>query len=95
MVLLHALKEHKIEIEVLHVNYGLRAEDSEKDELLVKVTAKAMGIKAHVLNVNLATQLESEGGNLQDEARKLRYEFFRQSSKQKRKQHFIYWTSPR
>lgn len=76
MVLLHILKKLGKDFTVLHVNYQLRGEDSEMDQNLIEDVCKAKNIPIVVKRINLQAQLEQHGGNLQDEARKVRYTFF-------------------
>ena len=77
MTLLHlAYKFHK-DIEVLHVNYKLRNEDSELDAQLVKDYCTNKKIPFHQLDYDLKSEIETEGGNLQNKARNIRYDFFK------------------
>lgn len=76
MVLLHLLSLSHSKLKVLHVNYGLREKDSDLDEEFVRETCKNLKIPIKVLKSNLKQQLLMENGNLQNEARKERYNFF-------------------
>ncbi len=76
MVLVHILHKLGKRISVLHVNYMLRGEDSERDQELVERVCQQKGITAHVKRVDFNIYLASSGGNLQDEARKVRYKYF-------------------
>ena len=76
MTLLSILKKAKWNIEVLHVNYQLRREDSDLDMNLVKDTCERLSIPFHLKRVDLQAILDSKGGNLQEIARKVRYTFF-------------------
>lgn len=78
MVLFHLLLKKGVPFEVAHVNYQLRGEDSNLDEELVKKTCNDHGITFHLKKTRLVDQLEVEGGNLQNEARKIRHAFFRE-----------------
>lgn len=82
MVLLALLHKLKIPLIALHVNYHLRGEDSDKDQALIETFCTNNAIPFEVKSVFLAEQLAQHGGNLQDEARKIRYAFF-ESIKQK------------
>ncbi|MFK7787598.1 MAG: tRNA lysidine(34) synthetase TilS [Crocinitomicaceae bacterium] len=75
MVLLHALHRLNINLRVIHVNYQLRGEDSELDAELVETTCRALGVPFEIRAINLKEQLEN-GGNLQEEARNVRYSWF-------------------
>jgi len=66
-----------VEREVLHVNYQLRGDDSDKDQLIVQQEAEKRGIKYSVHKVDLRDKLEQEGGNLQETARKMRYQLLK------------------
>ena len=70
MFLLNEYKRSKNVI-VCHVNYNKR-KDSKKDEQIVKNFCKKHNIKLKVLNVKKEVK-----GNFQNEARKIRYNFFK------------------
>lgn len=78
MLLLDLMFEEKLPIQVLHVNYHLRGEESEQDELLVRNYCESNRIPITVESIYLKENLEINGGNLQNEARKVRYDFFQQ-----------------
>lgn len=63
-------------VEALHVNYQLRGEESDKDEVFVRGLCDSLNIQLNVKKVNTNLMLKQNGGNLQDMARKIRYEFF-------------------
>lgn len=87
MTLLHLLHSLNRNVSAIHVNYLLRGEDSEKDQQLVEETCKKLGIPCHVKRVDLKRYLNEAGGNLQEQARKVRYSYF-ETFKVKR-DHFI------
>jgi tRNA(Ile)-lysidine synthase len=62
---------------LLHVNYGLRKNESDEDELFVKNLAKIKKVKIIVLDArnDMASFLSTKTG-IQKKARKLRYEWF-------------------
>lgn len=66
-------KEQGLSLELLHVNYGLRAEESDEDEAFVIEQAKLRGLKTHVLTVDKQSHPNS---GIQDWARQIRYEWF-------------------
>ena len=72
MALLTALKELDQQVFVVHLNYGLRGEDSDADQELVEYISEFYGFEAASFSVNYS----EEAGNLQAWARKLRYEYF-------------------
>ena len=76
MVLLHALKSVHDSITVAHINYKLRAEDSNEDALLVERISKTYDLPFRILKNDLKADLEKNGGNLQEKARNIRYAFF-------------------
>ncbi len=76
MVLLHLFQEAGISFQVAHVNYGLRGEDSEADEDLVRNYCLAKNIRFHQYTVSKKDQ--KPAGSIQLWARDLRYRFFRQ-----------------
>lgn len=78
MLLLDLMAEEKLPIQVLHVNYHLRSEESEQDELLVRNYCESNKIPITIESIYLKENLEINGGNLQNEARKVRYDFFKQ-----------------
>jgi tRNA(Ile)-lysidine synthase len=78
LTLLYILKDLEFDVSALHVNYNLRGEDSLKDKALVIAFCKTLNIELHVHEVNMKAVLEKEGGNLQAEARRIRYAFFDQ-----------------
>ena len=86
MVLLHILHKLGKKVSAVHVNYMLRGEDSEKDQQLVEQTCRKLGIPYHVKRVDLNSILEKTGENLQEQARKVRYDYFRQFTV---KEHFF------
>ena len=76
MLLLELMFQEKLPIHILHVNYHLRGIESEKDELLISNFCESYNIPITVESVYLKEKLEAKGGNLQNEARKVRYDFF-------------------
>ena len=78
MVLCHLLLELQLPVQILHVNYGLRGAESNADQALVAAYCQQHQIQLKVLNVSLKEQLTNNKLNLQAEARKIRYEFFKE-----------------
>ncbi len=76
MVLIHLMISEKLPIHLLHVNYNLRGNDSFLDAELISNFCKNNSIPLTTKNVELKLHLEKNGGNLQNEARKVRYSFF-------------------
>lgn len=74
MVLAHLLLKAEIPFEAAHANFQLRGEDSENDERLVRHWCDAHGIKLHVNRFALKSAGKK---SVQEEARNLRYSWFR------------------
>ena len=68
--LLHALVERGLAAMVLHVNHKLRGEESDLDERFVRELAARFGLPIYVADSPIAD------GNVEQEARAARYEFF-------------------
>jgi tRNA(Ile)-lysidine synthase len=77
MVLLALFHKLKLSFEVAHVNYQLRGNESEQDQDLVQKYCSERNITFHLNRADLQKKLDENGGNLQQEARKIRYNFFR------------------
>jgi len=78
MVLFHTFLAHQLPFSVAHVNYKLRGEDSEADARMIRDLCVLHHIPFHERTLDLGEQLTLEGGNLQQEARTIRYEFFKE-----------------
>lgn len=75
MVLLDLLLAMNYSVSVIHVNYQLRGKESNADEELVRSVCKSRGVTFLTRKVDLKRELE-KGGNLQNKAREIRYEWF-------------------
>ena len=75
MLLLDICRRNSIPMTVLHVNYQLRGEESNGDQAFVEAYCQLHSIPIHVHRVDLKEKLIS-AGNLQQLARKERYDFF-------------------
>ena len=80
MCLLWALNKLNLPLHVLHVNYNLRGKESIEDENLVKDYCQRIGVPLTIHAVDFKEFLKKNGGNLQQEARNLRYLFFKEVS---------------
>jgi tRNA(Ile)-lysidine synthase len=69
--LLHAMKAQGVAVAVLHVNHGLRGAESDCDEAFVRALAAEQGLPVYVLAGH------GLSGNVEQEARRMRYDFFR------------------
>ncbi len=75
MLLAWLFHEAAVQFQVAHCNFGLRGVESDEDEAFVRSWAVARGIPFHVASFNTRDILEKEGGNLQETARVLRYDW--------------------
>ena len=78
MVLCALLHELQLPIKILHVNYGLRGTESDADQVFVTAYCQKHHIELEVLEVCLKNQLANNKLNLQAEARRIRYAFFKE-----------------
>ncbi len=69
-------KTSKFKIVSAHINYGLRGKDSDGDEKLVRASGEKFGIPCEVL-----IKKPARGVNMQDSARRIRYDFFNEVAK--------------
>ena len=76
MVLCELLWRSKISFGIAHVNYGLRGEDSLKDERLVRNFAKGYKLDFHLSQPNTEAEAKNWKKGIQETARELRYAFF-------------------
>ncbi|MCB9203157.1 MAG: tRNA lysidine(34) synthetase TilS [Flavobacteriales bacterium] len=77
MVMLDFFRVNKFSIHVAHVNYGLRGEDSDLDEELVRNYCSKYKIPLHIKNVNFSEHKQSRH-SLQMIARDIRYDFYKE-----------------
>ena len=75
MLLLDTCRICAIPITVLHVNYQLRGEESDDDQTFIEQYCQTHALPLKVKRIDLQEKLTS-GGNLQQLARKERYDFF-------------------
>jgi tRNA(Ile)-lysidine synthase len=81
-VLLHVLSANEFKVSAIHVNYHLREEDSNLDEAFIRDFCKNRNISLEIRSVDLAEQLKL-GGNLQQLAREVRYDWFEEITTEK------------
>lgn len=74
MAMLYCLHKEGIQTTAVHVNYGLRGSDSNKDQSLVEEISSMWEIDC--ISVNLY-DLKKQSGNFQNRAREERYRIFR------------------
>lgn len=76
MALLHACHVGKRQTDVLHVNYHLRDAASEADEICVQKACERYGFPLKIVHAD-PTTLKENGKNIQQEARKIRFDAMR------------------
>lgn len=76
MLLCELLRQLGLPIEIAHVNYGLRGEQSDLDQAFVTAYCQQHQLVLHVKKIDLRAQLQSKNTNLQAKARAIRYAFF-------------------
>jgi len=76
MVLLDVLHKLGVKFVVAHMNYGLRGEDSDLDQQLVKKLCETRGVKFCVKRVDTNKFCAERGCSTQEGARILRYSWF-------------------
>ncbi|MDO9515193.1 MAG: tRNA lysidine(34) synthetase TilS [Syntrophales bacterium] len=80
VALLHVLAnlapEYTLELFVLHLNHGIRGEESDRDEAFVRKLAGSMGIPFTSERVSIPELRIERGGSLEDICRDERYAFF-------------------
>ncbi|MFT4062124.1 MAG: tRNA lysidine(34) synthetase TilS [Edaphocola sp.] len=76
MALAALLLESRKEFAMAHCNFSLRGEESDGDEQLVRDWASNNKVPVFVQQFDTPAILAAEGGNLQDTARRLRYQWF-------------------
>lgn len=82
MVLAFALVANGFKTTWAHCNFGLRAEESDRDEAFVRTQAQELGIPLHVQRFSSKDFSESGHSNTQAAARKLRYAWFEELRKE-------------
>jgi tRNA(Ile)-lysidine synthase len=65
-----------IVVSAVHFNHKLRGKESEADEKFVAALAEKFGVTLHVGRGDVAGKAKREKANLEDAARRARYEFF-------------------
>jgi|JI6StandDraft_1071083.scaffolds.fasta_scaffold06543_3 tRNA(Ile)-lysidine synthase len=76
IVLCDLLFESGISFSIAHVNYGLRADESDKDELFVESIAKGYGVAFYSKRIKVDEEVLFQEKGTQEAARTLRYEWF-------------------
>jgi tRNA(Ile)-lysidine synthase len=77
LLLLEGLREKLgIVVSIVHFNHKLRGRASDADERFVAKLAAAQGLTLHVHHADVAAEAKRARHNLEDTARRLRYDFF-------------------
>ena len=69
-------------VSVVHFNHRLRGKASEADEKFVAALAEKLGVTLHIGRADVAGKAKSERANLEDAARRARYDFFERLAEQ-------------
>lgn len=77
MVMAHVFKQQDIYFQVAHCNFGLRAEESDLDEQLVKCWCEENGITFHRKRFDTNQFAQENKMGIQQAARELRYAYFK------------------
>ena len=76
MALAHILHAAGIQMELAHVNFGLRGTESDGDEEFVTNWAQDRSLPIHTHHANTAEWADKNGISIQMAAREIRYQFF-------------------
>ncbi len=76
LLLAELRKQLGIVLSVVHFNHKLRGKDSDRDEKFVAKLAEKYGLAFHAGRADIAAKAKSNKANLEDTARRARYEFF-------------------
>jgi tRNA(Ile)-lysidine synthase len=77
LLLLELREKLGIVLGVVHFNHKLRGKASDVDEHFVKRLATKHGLEFHCSSLHVATKAKKERANLEDAARRSRYDYFR------------------
>ena len=78
LLLLQELHEKLgVVLSVVHFNHKLRGKASDADEQFVAKLAAKHGLQFHTASVEVAKKARKERANLEDTARRARYDYFR------------------
>src|SRR4029077_5616480 len=76
LLLAELRKQLGIVLSVVHFNHKLRGKDSDADEKFAGKLAEKYGFVFHAGRADIAAKAKSRKGNLEDTARRARYDFF-------------------
>jgi len=83
---LHGLREElRLELEVAHLQHGIRGEEARADARFVAALAEGLGLPFHLKEIDLPALKTAAGkGNLEELARAARYRFFSDVARRRR-----------
>ncbi len=88
VALLHMLAnlapEYALELFALHLNHGIRGEESDRDEAFVRKLAGSMNIPLESERISIPKLRQERGGSLEDLCRDERYAFFERMARRRR-----------
>jgi tRNA(Ile)-lysidine synthase len=82
MALAHILYAAGIQVELAHVNFGLRGTESDEDEEFVRNWAQDRSLPIHIHHANTVEWADKKGISIQMAAREIRYQFFEETRNQ-------------
>src|SRR5467141_2997301 len=77
LLLLELREKLGVVLSVVHLNHKLRGKSSDADEKFVAKLAAKHGLEFHTASVHVAKKAKKERANLEDTARRARYDYFR------------------
>lgn len=77
-------KEKKFQLEVIHVEHGIRGEESRQDAEFVKKLCERLQIPMHFEAVDVPAFAKQEGIGTEEAARRLRYDAFRKIARERK-----------
>lgn len=83
VVLCELCKQAGLKFSIAHCNFGLRGEESERDEKFVRSLSKKYGVEVFVKKFDTQNYAEEKKLSIQEAARELRYDWFVQLKKEK------------
>jgi tRNA(Ile)-lysidine synthase len=83
VVLCELSKQAGLKFSIAHCNFGLRGEESERDEKFVRGLGEKYGVGVHVKSFDTSTYAKEEKLSVQEAARELRYQWFEELRKEK------------
>ena len=82
-VLCELSRQAGIKFAIAHCNFGLRGEESERDEAFVQTLGEKYGVDVYVAKFDTTAFAEENKLSIQEAARKLRYDWFEDLRKEK------------